>query len=147
MVHHLKKDGRGCFGGWDDSPLAYILSLIVLPLAMAMIRSPMLYWFRPWRAPGDPYDMGTVYKEYKVRATIGQELADKDKNSNGYIDPIESQHQFKSTNKLLGETTPETAARRASAGGSAGCGARPEKTARLRGKRVNAGYLAAPVHG
>ena len=75
--------------------------LLVLPLALIPIlvsRSPMFYWFRLWRTKGkagptdnnnaaDPYDLSAIYEEFKVRAAIGQEMADKDPNRDGFVTP------------------------------------------------------------
>ena len=60
-------------------------------------------------AYGKDDDMGAVYKEYEMRAAIGQELADKDKDRNGVVIPEESAYKLTSARKLLEEDEPAPA--------------------------------------
>ena len=75
-----------------------LVGLILLLFPMLLSRNPIFYWFRPWRTKGkaggtdsnnagDPYDLSAIYQEYKVRAAIGQEMANKDANRNGFVKP------------------------------------------------------------
>ena len=102
MVHQLGLQGGGCFGGQPDAGFWYLQGLVALVFPFLFLRSPSLYWFRPWRAKKDPYDLSAVYQEFRVRAKIGQEMADKDKNGDGFVKP-EGVYTLESAKGLLGE--------------------------------------------
>ena len=96
-------DHPGLLGGglpWREGEggrALILVGLILLLFPMLLSRNPIFYWFRPWRTKGkaggtdsknagDPYDLSAIYQEYKVRAAIGQEMANKDANRNGFLD-------------------------------------------------------------
>ena len=102
MVDYLELQGGGCHGGKKEQHWSLLVLLFLLPALLT--RLPSFYWFRPWRAKKDPYDVSVIYQEFKVRATIGQELADKDKNKNGFVEPEdEGIYVLESAKHLLGE--------------------------------------------
>ena len=80
----------------------------------------MFYWFRVWRTKGkagppdnnnaaDPYDLSAIYEEFKVRAAIGQEMADKDPNRDGFVTPeAEGAYVLSSSKNILGGVSAPT---------------------------------------
>ena len=139
MAQHLKLKGGGCFGGRDRSPLLLLL-LLILPLAMLASRSPIFYWFRSPAfqnlcrrtkrkaglilgtssadednagVVGDPYDLSAIYQEYKLRAVIGQNMANKDANGDGIVKPVTEDAYImyaysKNINNILGNASAPT---------------------------------------
>ena len=119
MADHLGLQGGGCFGG----RVRTLRVLMALPLVLIPIlasRSPMFYWFRVWRTKGkagctdnnnaaDPYDLSAIYEEFKVRAAIGQEMADKDPNRDGFVTPeAEGAYVLSSSKNILGGVSAPT---------------------------------------
>jgi len=127
MAHHLELKGGGCFGGRDQNP-TLLPFLYFLLLAMVASRSPLFHWFRSrafknlfrrakWKAgssadednAGDPYDLSAIYQEYKVRAAIGQEMANKDANRDGIVKPVaEGAYVLSESNSILGDASAPT---------------------------------------
>ena len=118
MADHLGLEGGGCFGGRENGPML-LLCLLFLLFPIGLSRSPMFYWFRPWRTKGkagartddntgddntgDPYDLSAIYQEYKVRAAIGQEMANKDTSRDGFVSPgAEGAYVLRSSKHILG---------------------------------------------
>ena len=97
-----------------------LVGLILLLFPMLLSRNPIFYWFRPWRTKGkaggtdsknagDPYDLSAIYQEYKVRAAIGQEMANKDANRNGFVKPeAEGAYVLRSSKNILGHASAPT---------------------------------------
>ena len=50
------------------------------------------HFFGPFSAPkvNDPYDMTVAFEEYQLRGKVGEVLATKDENQNGFIDLVVS---------------------------------------------------------
>ena len=127
MAHHLELKGGGCFGGKDITP-TLLFGFNILLLAMVASRSPAFHWFRSrafknlfrrtkWKAgtsadednAGDPYDLGAIYQEYRVRAAIGQEMANKDANRDGIVKPVaEGAYVLSESSNILGDASAPT---------------------------------------
>jgi hypothetical protein len=87
MQEHLGLHGDGCFGAMERGPIWLLYALIAMVAPLLFIRNPVVYWFRPWIGRKDPYDLAAVYAEFKMRAEIGQGMADKDDNNSGFVGP------------------------------------------------------------
>ena len=127
MAHHLDLKGGGCFGGMDITPIL-LFGFNALLLAMVTSRSPLFHWFRSrafknlfrrtkWKAgtsadednAGDPYDLSAIYEEYKVRAAIGQQMANKDANRDGIVKPVaEGAYVLSESSNILGDASTPT---------------------------------------
>ena len=123
MADHLELKGGGCFGGRDRSD-NYLILMFLLPWAIVIARSPVSYWFRSrafnnlfrrnrWRegtcTSDDPYDLSAIYQEYKLRAAIGQEMANKDANRDGFVKPVyEGAYALSESDKIVGDASAPT---------------------------------------
>ena len=103
MQGHLGLQGDGCYGGFEGRWLWFI-AVLLFATPIIFIRNPVFYWFRPWAGRKDPYDLAAVYAVFKVRAFIGQGMADKDLNESGSVDPDdEGKYELRSSKNLTAE--------------------------------------------
>ena len=86
MHHHFELQGQDCVG--YDTSKTYALAVLGLGgflIYFLFARNARSYWLvaTPCWGVDDPYDMSHTYKDFKARAKIGQQLADRDQKEDG----------------------------------------------------------------